>query len=357
MLTAIELRRLELPLTVPYRLSFGVQTRYDTVLVILRDEHGREGFGEATLLPGYTEETGDSCWDTSVALAEKAYDRPVETLETLLASRLSLAPFTVTAFMTALEQLHRHHRLQAPARIPLLAIVQAKGDQPEALEREIESLLARGYATLKLKVGWRVEDDLAFVRRVQHLVRGRARLRIDANQGYSREQALAFVEGLDPTGIELLEQPCAADDWDSPIIIRRRSPVPLMLDESIYRVDDIRRAAETGAADCIKLKLMKLGGLDRLHEALLLIRELGMTAVLGNGVAADVGCWMEACAAAGVIDNAGEMNGFLKTPISLLDPPLNMEGAELVLDGSPRWLNRAAVAAATVRWRRYGSMD
>jgi L-Ala-D/L-Glu epimerase len=353
LLTEIEIRRLDLPLTVPYRLSFGVQIRYDSVLVILHDAEGREGFGEATLLPGYTEETGDDSWRTASELATCAAQQQTAAFEAVLAERLPVAPFTVTAFVTALEQLRDHPRLSTPGRVPLLAIVQARADDPAALEQEIETLLARGYTTLKVKVGWEVADDLAFVRRVRSLTGDRARLRIDANQGYSRDQALAFVDGLDPEGIELLEQPCAADDWASPPLIRARSPVPLMLDESIYSMADIRRAAERGAADCIKLKLMKLGSLDRLTEALALIRELGMTPVLGNGAAGDVGCWMEACAAPGSIDNAGEMNGFLKTPVRLLDPPLRLDGAELVLDGQPRRLDPVALEEVTVQRQRF----
>ena len=93
----------------------------------------------------------------------------------------------------------------------------------------------------------------------------------------------------------------------------------MMLDESIYGLDDIRRAAELKAARYIKVKLMKLGGLDRLAAAIDTIRDCGMEPVLGNGVACEIGCWMEACIARGRINNAGEMNGFLKPVAPLLD--------------------------------------
>jgi L-alanine-DL-glutamate epimerase-like enolase superfamily enzyme len=95
-----------------------------------------------------------------------------------------------------------------------------------------------------------------------------------------------------------------------------------MLDESIYGLADIERAAELKAARFIKLKLMKMGGLDRLEEGLLRIRALGMEPVLGNGVATEIGCWMEACVAQRTIANAGEMNGFLKPSARLLRRPL-----------------------------------
>ncbi len=125
--------------------------------------------------------------------------------------------------------------------------------------------------------------------------------------------------------------------------------VRLMLDESIYDLDDVRRAADLEAASLIKFKLMKAGGLDRLAEALGLIHSLGMEPVLGNGVAGEIGCWMEACVARSLIDNAGEMNGFIKPQHSILERPLRIEdGALIVEPGSPPRVDPDSLAAARV---------
>ena len=61
-----------------------------------------------------------------------------------------------------------------------------------------------------------------------------------------------------------------------------------------------------------------------------------MTPVLGNGVATDLGCWMESCVAARLIDNAGEMNGFLKTDAPLLSPALEFREGKLRLAAAYR---------------------
>jgi L-alanine-DL-glutamate epimerase-like enolase superfamily enzyme len=153
------------------------------------------------------------------------------------------------------------------------------------------------------------------------------------------------VRGLDPQGIELFEQPCAAGDWDAQRQVAEASRVPLMLDESIYDIADIERTAREGLAAFVKVKLMKFGSLARLEAALQRIRALGMQAVLGNGVACAPNCWMEACVAARHIDNAGEMNGFLKPRETLLVEPLVVERGALTL--RPGWmpvLDRAALA-------------
>jgi L-alanine-DL-glutamate epimerase-like enolase superfamily enzyme len=200
------------------------------------------------------------------------------------------------------------------------------------IESEIEALLDAGFRTVKVKVGFDPERDSARVRIIQRALAGRAQIRIDANQGYSAAQGVAFVRALDAQGIELFEQPCAAGDWDAHLAVARAAGVPMMLDESIYGMADIERAAELRAASYVKLKLMKLATIDRLEAAIGRIRALGMHPVLGNGVACDVGCWMEACVAARTIDNAGEMNGYLKACDRLLTQPLPFDRGAIVLE-------------------------
>jgi L-alanine-DL-glutamate epimerase-like enolase superfamily enzyme len=218
-------------------------------------------------------------------------------------------------------------------------------EREEAIAAEFEQLLAAGFRTIKVKVGLDAIGDGQRVRAIQRVVAGRARIRVDANQGYTAAQGVAFVEALDPADIELFEQPCAAGDWDAHLAVARAASVPMMLDESIYGLEDIDRAAELNAARYIKVKLMKLGTLERLAAAIARINALGMRAVLGNGVACDLGCWMEACVAAHAIDNAGEMNGFLKARSGLLSTPLEFEGGAVVLrpDFAPR-LDRELIA-------------
>lgn len=128
----------------------------------------------------------------------------------------------------------------------------------------------------------------------------------------------------------------------------------LMLDESIYDESDIEQAATERAAAFVKVKLMKFVSLDRLAAALRRIAALQMTPVLGNGVASDIGCWMEACLAAECIDTAGEMNGWLKQRSSLLRNPLTVsQGTIRIPAGYTPQRDAAAVEAATIgKWGR-----
>lgn len=340
----IRIHRLRIPLTRPYRLSFGLVEHYDTIIVELADDEGGHAFGEATVLTGYTDETIEESWNAAHGFAERMAAEGLSAASPNIARFAEGHPFTATAFGTALEMARgtRHLAVTAATAVPLLGLLHAT--EAASIENEFEALLAAGYRTIKVKVGFDAARDARLVATVQKAVRGRAAIRLDANQGYGAAEGVAFVRALDPDGIELFEQPCAAGDWESHLAVCRASGVPLMLDESIYGLADIERAAALRAAQFIKVKLMKFATLERLAQAIARIRELGMTPVLGNGVAWDPGCWMEGCIAARLIDNAGEMNGFLKPQSGLLEPPLEFrDGAVWLTPGYAPRLDREAL--------------
>lgn len=334
-LASIRLLRLSLPLTVPYKLSFGPVTTFDSVIAEIRDSDGRYGFGEATILTGYTPETIDACWRTIQDLAHGMVGLPPERAMAHAMVSHADAPFTVTALVTAVEMMTGHPVLSQHdgVSVPLLAILNAT--VRDDIEAEIATHVSAGYDTIKVKVGWNVNDDLKRVAFIQSCLPSGVRIRIDGNQGYDQADGIKFASHISPEAVELLEQPCHMDDWNAARAVATATNVPYMLDESIYGDAEIERAAEIAGVTHIKLKLMKAGSLENLVRQLKKIRELGMIPVLGNGVAADPGCWMEACVARVSIDNAGEMNGFLKPRRSIFTTPMHVRDGEIVLPSSP----------------------
>ena len=84
--------------------------------------------------------------------------------------------------LTALDMLASHPVLETREeyRVPLLAPV--SGTTPANIQQDVERLIEAGYRTLKVKVGWEVDDDLARVNEVQRAVAGRARITMDAGE-------------------------------------------------------------------------------------------------------------------------------------------------------------------------------
>lgn len=152
-------------------------------------------------------------------------------------------------------------------RIPINATV------PAVAASAVPELLARfpGARTAKVKVaepGQTLADDVARVNAVRALV---PTVRVDANGGWSVDQAVAAAAALTADGpLEYLEQPCATVPELAEL--RRRVDVPIAADESIRKADDPLHVVRAGAADIAVLKVAPLGGVAKLLDIAAQIR-------------------------------------------------------------------------------------
>ncbi len=350
----ITLTRVELPLIVPYRLSYRTVESFQPIILEVRDEDGRTAWAEAHITPGSSEETPQGGWAFARELGAQVIGLDTAAAKSLVARRMEDSHVAASGLLCALEMLEGNPLLDVAdeARLPLLTAFSATSGG--AIAEEVERRLAEGFRTFKLKVGKDVEADIAMVAAIQGAIAGRAAIRIDANRAYSRQDGCRFAASLDRNAIELFEQPCDADDWAANAAVAAASCVPLMLDEPICAISDIERAAPIEGVGLCKLKLKRFGGLDRLHAALLRVRELAMEPVLGDGLGGELSCWMEACVARGTIRNAGEFNGYLKPVDRLLANPLPFERGDLVLPAGYRpEMDRERLAAHTHARERF----
>jgi L-alanine-DL-glutamate epimerase-like enolase superfamily enzyme len=146
-------------------------------------------------------------------------------------------------------------------------------DSPEIVEQKVRE--AEGFPVLKVKMG--SEDDrrvLETVRRVTDRP-----LRVDANEGWTLDDALERLDWLQEMGVELVEQPLPADQIAETRELKKRSPLPLFADESVARAEDIPRLAE--AFDGINIKLMKCGGLGEALRMIHVARAHNLKVMLG----------------------------------------------------------------------------
>ncbi|MDE6332971.1 MAG: dipeptide epimerase, partial [Muribaculaceae bacterium] len=103
---------------------------------------------------------------------------------------------------------------------------------------------------------------------------------VDANQGWNdREWALDMCHWLSERGCQFVEQPFDKKRIDDTAWLRERSPLPIIADEFLQRLPDVRRAAE--AYDGINIKLMKSTGMHEAYKMAVLARALGMKVMLG----------------------------------------------------------------------------
>ncbi|HEX6307662.1 MAG TPA: dipeptide epimerase [Longimicrobiales bacterium] len=246
-----------------------------TVWVRVTDEEGNEGWGEAAANAYYGETA-----DTVTALLP-VYERALnssgghagdplglERLESALEGAVGRNPAARAALSAALHDL-AGKRLGIP--VWRLFGLDAEGsplssftigiDEPAVMLQKLEE--AAAYPILKVKVG--TADDRAIL----ELMRKHApdkQIRIDANTAWSLKQALALLPLLEELAIELIEQPFKAEDIASFRVLRERSAIPIVADESCRVSADVPRLV--GAVDGINIKLEKCGSL---REALRMV--------------------------------------------------------------------------------------
>ncbi len=139
----------------------------------------------------------------------------------------------------------------------------------------------QGFLALKIKGGQDLEHDIACLIRVREAVGPQMELRFDANQGYTRDQALAFVRRTRTADLELLEQPTARKDVELLGSVTRRTNLPIMADESLMSLTDALRLAKNDLVDMVNIKLMKVGGIDASLQINAVARAAGLEVMVG----------------------------------------------------------------------------
>ena len=145
--------------------------------------------------------------------------------------------------------------------------------------------VARGFKALKIKGGKDVGADIERIRKVREAVGHKIRLRFDANQGYTEQEALDFLTGIKNTRLQLFEQPVARNRLNSLGRINNKTQVPVMADESLVNLKDAIMLAKMNPVGLVNIKLMKVGGI---YEALKI-----NSVVSAAGIKAMVGCMDE----------------------------------------------------------------
>jgi L-alanine-DL-glutamate epimerase-like enolase superfamily enzyme len=122
-----------------------------------------------------------------------------------------------------------------------------------------------GFKALKIKVGLDIDEDMKRIEAVRDAVGPSIELRVDANQGYSVEQAIKFCERMQTLDVALVEQPVKAEDLMGLKMVTESVEIPVMADECVKSVLDARKIAREGIADLINIKLMKSAGIHHAH--------------------------------------------------------------------------------------------
>jgi O-succinylbenzoate synthase len=184
----------------------------------------------------------------------------------------------------AIESAEREWPVALRTHVPVNCTVPAVGPEQAA------TIVRRsGCSTAKVKVaerGQALADDVARVEAVRDALGPRGKVRVDANGGWSVDEAVRAIAALEIAahGLEYVEQPCAS--VEDLAAVRRRVGVPIAADESIRRAADPFRVVELEAADIAVLKVAPLGGV---HACLRIAEQIGLPVVVSSAVDTSIG--------------------------------------------------------------------
>lgn len=156
-------------------------------------------------------------------------------------------------------------------------------DTPEKMLEKVDA--ASAYSILKIKLGRDMQQDVKLMQLIRRQV-GDKRLRVDANCGWTLEQAKMAIRALADLGVEYVEQPLGRNQIEDMRELSATSPLPIYLDEDIVTSADVHRFA--GATHGINIKLMKCGGIAEARRMVEVARGYGMKIMVGGRVESSI---------------------------------------------------------------------
>ncbi|KAB1187984.1 MULTISPECIES: dipeptide epimerase [Haloferax] len=281
-----EFERISMPLADPFGISRGTQTEAENVVVRIEDEGGMTGVGAAAPSTHYgeTADTVEAVLPALLDVVEAVGDpHAIDRIERQMAQTVRRNPAARTAVSIALHDLAAKrlgvplYRLWGldPERSPTSSFTIGLDDLDTIREKTAEAYEA-GYDILKVKVG--TDRDKAIIEAVRDEAPG-VTIRVDANEAWTPREAVEMSEFLADYGVEFIEQPVPAEDYEGLKFVYDHSALPIAADESCITADDIPKIADR--VDIANLKLMKLGGLTEAKRAIHTARSHGLEVMLG----------------------------------------------------------------------------
>lgn len=284
-------RRMRMAMAEPYTIAYETIAEADNVFLCIETDSGLRGYGCAAPDGAVT---GESAARTETTARDVIPDmlKGCDPLRRALLLEDIAGPLQDQPSARAMVDMALFDLMGKAAGMPLYQLLGGYGERMltsitigiltvEETLSQAKAYVAQGFRALKLKGGRDVQADIEKIRRLRETLGAGIGLRFDANQGYSADQALAFIQGTRQADLELLEQPSPRDDVSLLGHITRQADIPVMADESLMTLRDVFRLARNDVVDMVNIKLMKTGGIARAMQINAVARAANMDAMVG----------------------------------------------------------------------------
>ncbi|WP_129717582.1 mandelate racemase/muconate lactonizing enzyme family protein [Pedobacter sp. SYP-B3415] len=292
-ITHTEIYRFSIPIE-PFTIATGTLEFAQNVLVRIYTDNGLFGSGECSAFPMIVGETQETCLAMARDFAKIWKGKNPLEIPERMADLLAYADHNTTinsAFDMALFDISAKH-----AGVPLYRFLGGEKRTietdmtigiatPEQMAATAAAYVENGCRIIKIKLGKDVPTDLQRVEAIRNAVGSDVTIRLDANQGWSFDEALYALGELEAFNIEFCEQPMRTWYDDRLPELKLNVPVRIMADESCYNHHDARKQINSQSCDYLNIKFAKSGGIlgaQKIHEV-----------ALQNGVKCMIGSMME----------------------------------------------------------------
>ncbi len=279
----------DLPLRHTFTISRDSIDVQPTVIVEL-EQDGKRGYGEATTDRYYgvtLESLTEAIGRCRPIIESFTLGRPADLFDRLL-PELDDHRFALCAIDEAAHDLWGKLENQPVYRLWELEADQLPLSNYTIGIDSIETMVAKlrefaDWPIFKIKLG--TDRDLDIVRRLR--AETDAVFRVDANCGWSADETISNARVLKELGVEFLEQPLPANEWEAMRRVRRESVLPVFADESCQREEDV--ACCDGFFHGVNIKLVKCGGLTPARRMIDAARQRGLRVMVGCMTESSVG--------------------------------------------------------------------
>jgi o-succinylbenzoate synthase len=294
------------PLTLPMKQNFFISggkvgdlgQGAPHVYVKITDDEGAEGWGEARPSHRWSYETLESVTTTiehylkPVLLGESVRDlnRIHRLMDRSIAAGFSKGmPIAKAAVDMAIHDLlAKHHGTHLPGlwmgtfkdTIRLSYLIST--NDPDQACKKAREAKENGYLAIDVKIGLNPKLDVQILEAVKQAA-PELYFRADANQAYTLTEAVRLSREMERIGVDVFEQPLKANDLTGHAELRRKTGIPIALDESIWSAGDLIQAIRTEACDMVVIKVTKTGGLKEARLCGEIAKEANL-GLLGGGL-------------------------------------------------------------------------
>jgi L-alanine-DL-glutamate epimerase-like enolase superfamily enzyme len=276
-----------IPLKTPFCTALR---RVDAVMFVrvkLTCRNGLFAYGEAPATKAVTGEDLESISSSIEVVKEELYAKELfAALKILHVKSIGSSAKAALdmAILSLLAQKNKQTLLQylgAKDFSPIQTDITISLNDADTMLEDAKDAYENGFDILKVKLGSDIHHAVAVTKLLSQKL-PKAKLLIDANQAWNLKKSLYYINAVKNLHVELIEQPVIAQDLESLKIISQSTDIPILADEAVFTLEDVKKVYENSCADMINIKLMKCGGVSKAQEILEYAREKNIVCMLGS---------------------------------------------------------------------------